>query len=139
MSAPAVPATSTDGHAGHSGQSGLDGLDRQVAEALQEVYDPCSQSWQRPMSLVDLGLVRAVEVDDTGRALVRISLTAPFCMAVPVITRSIERKVGEVPGITGVRVELDGATLWRPELMTDRGRELLAAAREGDRRTLPLV
>ncbi|MFJ8033469.1 metal-sulfur cluster assembly factor [Streptomyces sp. NPDC096032] len=111
----------------------------QVHTALGEVYDPCSQSWQRPMSLVDLGLVRDVAVDGEGRATVRISLTAPFCMAVPVIMQSVEQKVGAVDGVTGVTVELDGGTLWRPELMTDKGRAQLAAARTEDRRMLPLT
>ncbi|GGY05569.1 metal-sulfur cluster assembly factor [Streptomyces hiroshimensis] len=103
----------------------------QVTEALAGVYDPCSQSWQRPLSLVDLGLVRGVETSG-ARATVRISLTAPFCMAVPVILQSIERRVGEVPGVAEVKVEIDGGTIWTPELMTARGRELLAAARAGD-------
>ncbi|MEV6947384.1 metal-sulfur cluster assembly factor [Streptomyces sp. NPDC051172] len=111
----------------------------QVHTALHEVYDPCSQSWQRPMSLVDLGLVREVAVADDGRATVRISLTAPFCMAVPTIMQSVEQKVGAVEGVTAVTVELDGGTPWRPELMTDEGRALLAAARTEDRRTLPLT
>ncbi|MFC3575137.1 metal-sulfur cluster assembly factor [Streptomyces yaanensis] len=114
-------------------------LPERVREALGEVYDPCSQSWQRPMSLVDLGLVRGVSVTDDGRATVRISLTAPFCMAVPVIMQSVEAKVGEVEGVSGVTVELDGATIWSPELMTDKGRDQLAAARAGDRRSLPLA
>lgn len=112
---------------------------QRVRAALCEVYDPCSQSWQRPMSLIDLGLVRDVAVDDDGQATVRISLTAPFCMAVPTIMQSVEQKVGAVPGITAVKVDLDGGTIWRPELMTDKGRELLAAARATDRRSLPLV
>jgi metal-sulfur cluster biosynthetic enzyme len=110
-----------------------------VHTALQDVYDPCSQSWQRPMSLVDLGLIRQVTVAPGGHATVRISLTAPFCMAVPTIMQSIEQKVGAVEGVSGVTVELDGGTLWRPELMTDKGRELLSAARAEDRRTLPLT
>ncbi|WP_434597728.1 metal-sulfur cluster assembly factor [Streptomyces sp. A5-4] len=111
-----------------------------VHDALGEVYDPCSQSWQRPMSLVDLGLVRGVEVDDNGRAQVTISLTAPFCMAVPTILQSIEQKVGNVAGITRVAVAIDGGTIWNPDLMTDKGRGQLADARAADRRTqLPLI
>ncbi|GGL05753.1 metal-sulfur cluster assembly factor [Streptomyces flaveus] len=119
--------------------SGARPLPEGVRTALGEVYDPCSQSWQRPMSLVDLGLVREVTVGDDGRATVRISLTAPFCMAVPVIMQSVEAKVGAVEGVTGVTVELDGATLWSPDLMTDKGRDLLSTARTEDRRTLPLA
>ncbi|WP_177240110.1 metal-sulfur cluster assembly factor [Streptomyces monashensis] len=118
--------------------AGISPVER-VRAALEEVYDPCSQSWQRPMSLVDLGLVRDVTVGADGRATVRVSLTAPFCMAVPVIMQSVEQRVAAVPGIEQVRVELDGTTLWHEGLMTERGRALLAAARADDRRTLPLA
>ncbi|MET7479242.1 metal-sulfur cluster assembly factor [Streptomyces sp. NPDC005648] len=111
-----------------------------VRAALLHVYDPCSQSWQRPMSVVDLGLVRDVTVTDDGRATVRISLTAPFCMAVPTIMQAIEQKAGAVEGVTGVSVELDGGTLWHTDLMTEKGRALLSAARTEDHRTpLPLL
>jgi metal-sulfur cluster biosynthetic enzyme len=114
-------------------------VDERVRDALQQVYDPCSQSWQRPMSVIDLGLVRAVEISEEGRATVRISLTAPFCMAVPTIMQAVEQRVGAVEGVTGVSVEIDGGTLWSPDLMTEAGREILARARAGDRRSLPLV
>ncbi|MFD6613466.1 metal-sulfur cluster assembly factor [Micromonospora chalcea] len=109
----------------------------QVHTALQNVYDPCSQSWQRPMSLPDLGLIRQVSLTPDGHATVRISLTAPFCMAVPTIMQSIEHKVRAIHGITNITVELDATTTWHPELMTDQGRKQLTHARTHDRQTPP--
>ncbi|AXL92975.1 hypothetical protein C4J65_35455 [Streptomyces sp. CB09001] len=109
----------------------------QVHTALQNVYDPCSQSWQRPMSLPDLGLIRQVSLTPDGHATVRISLTAPFCMAVPTIMQSIEHKVRAIHGITNITVELDATTPWHPELMTDQGRKQLTHARTHDRQTPP--
>lgn len=100
-------------------------------EALDEVYDPCSQAWLRPLSLRDLGLVRAVTVGPDGQATVRVSLTVPFCMAVPTIMQAVEVRVGSVPGVTGVSVHIDQDTPWHPGMMSDAGRAVLAARRAG--------
>lgn len=104
-----------------------------VRAALDEVYDPCSQAWQRPLSLPDLGLVRDVAVAPDGRVRVVVSLTAPFCMAVGTIMQAVEARVGQVPGVTGVDVEIDAETSWTPTLMTEAGRDALAARRTADR------
>jgi metal-sulfur cluster biosynthetic enzyme len=100
--------------------------------ALGEVYDPCSQSWNRPLSLLDLGLVREVAAGEDGTAQVRISLTAPFCMAVVTIMQAVEQRLGEVPGVTGVHVDIDATTAWSPELMTTPARRALDERRRSD-------
>jgi metal-sulfur cluster biosynthetic enzyme len=104
-----------------------------VRAALDDVYDPCSQAWQRPLSLVDLGLVREVDVDDSGHVTVRVSLTVPFCVAVATIMQAVERRVSELPGVATVLVDIDQDTPWSPELMTDEGRRVLERRRSADR------
>jgi metal-sulfur cluster biosynthetic enzyme len=104
-----------------------------VRAALAEVYDPCSQAWNRPISLPDLGLVRSVTMRDDGQVTVGISLTTPFCTALATIMRAVEVRVGELPGVTGVTVDIDAQTPWSPELMTDQARAALAARRAEDR------
>ncbi|MEV5609114.1 iron-sulfur cluster assembly protein [Streptomyces sp. NPDC052225] len=101
----------------------------QIRNALTHAYDPCSQSWQRPLSLIDLGLIRHITVTPHGHATIRISLTAPFCMAVPTIMQTIEHKTRTIHGITHVTTEIDGTTPWHPDLMTPHGRQLLTHAR----------
>jgi metal-sulfur cluster biosynthetic enzyme len=114
--------------------SPADSLQEAARAALAEVYDPCSQAWHRPLSLPDLGLVRHVGVDAGGRVTVRISLTVPFCMAVATIMQAVEIRVGAVPGVTGVDVQIDTATPWSPAAMSPAGRAALQARRTGDRR-----
>ncbi|SDL42904.1 metal-sulfur cluster assembly factor [Streptomyces indicus] len=108
-----------------------------IHAALQDTYDPCSQSWQRPMSLIDLGLIRQVTLTPDGHATVRISLTAPFCMALPTIMQAIEHKVGHIEGIHHVTVTLDTTTPWHPGLMTPQGHHLLTTARTQTQHTPP--
>ena len=103
-----------------------------VDDALGEVYDPCSQAWNRPLSVRDLGLVRQVTVADGGRVTVRLSLTAPFCTALAVLMKAVEVRVGAVPGVAAVTVDVDAETPWSPALMTDTGRATLAHRRALD-------
>ena len=57
--------------------------DATVREVINQVVDPCSASIGIPIGLVDLGLVRSVEVDnaaDRPDVIVRLRLTSPGCM-----------------------------------------------------------
>jgi metal-sulfur cluster biosynthetic enzyme len=108
-------------------------LDTALVGALRRVYDPCSQAWSRPMSIYDLGLVRAASIDEGGLAHITISLTAPFCMAIATIMQATEQRVGELDGVTGVDVQIDTITPWSAELMTEQGRQWLAQRRRADR------
>jgi len=108
-------------------------IDTALVAALRRVYDPCSQAWNRPMSIYDLGLVRAASVDESGTSHVTISLTAPFCMAIATIMQATEQRVGEADGVTSVDVEIDTITPWSAELMTEQGRQWLAQRRRTDR------
>ncbi|HEY3749798.1 MAG TPA: iron-sulfur cluster assembly protein [Pseudonocardiaceae bacterium] len=109
-------------------------IELDVVAALDRVVDPCSQSWQRPLSIVDLGLIRRVTVDTRCTARIDISLTTPFCLAITVIMQAIEQRVGEVPEITDVDVHVDPTVVWSIDLMTQEGRERLLAHRRGDTR-----
>lgn len=102
--------------------------------ALADVYDPCSQAWQRPLSLPDLGLVREVAADADGRVTVRISLTVPFCMAVHTIMQAVETRVAAVPGVTAVDVRIDTVTPWSPDAMSAAGRAGLDGRRAAELR-----
>jgi metal-sulfur cluster biosynthetic enzyme len=111
-----------------------DALRYAAQQSLRDVYDPCSQAWQRPLSLPDLGLVREVAADAAGRVTVRISLTVPFCMAVHTLMQAVETRVGAVPGVTAVDVQIDTETPWSPAAMSDAGRAGLQARRAAELR-----
>ena len=92
-----------------------------VWEALAEIPDP-----EIPViSLVELGVVKAVEVDDGH---VRIDFTPTFmgCPALEVMQRAMERKVSELGAEPDVRVVLDDS--WSTDRITPAGREKLRAA-----------
>lgn len=72
---------------------------KQVLDALRDVLDP-----EYPVSVVDLGLVRGVEVQD-GVVWVRITFTSLGCPCVELIQEDIRRAVLTLEGVRQVVVE----------------------------------
>ena len=77
-------------------------LEQQARTALDRVIDP---ELRRPIT--ELGMLRSIDVDDTGAARVSVLLTIAGCPLRGTITGDVERELAAVPGITSVDVELD--------------------------------
>jgi ring-1,2-phenylacetyl-CoA epoxidase subunit PaaD len=93
----------------------------QIWEALEEIPDP-----EIPVvSLVDLGVIRSVDVSD---AHVHIEFTPTFlgCPALEVMKRAMEEKVRELGAEPQVSVINDDS--WGTDKITAAGREKLRAA-----------
>lgn len=87
----------------------------QVWQALDTIYDP-----EIPISIVSLGLVYEVTVDqDKHRVDVRMTLTAPGCGMGPVLVSDVEYRVGKVPNVEQVKVELVFDPPWSRDMMSD--------------------
>jgi len=88
-----------------AGQFSLDA----VIDALKTVYDP-----EIPINVVDLGLIYAYEAslleDGSHRVEIKMSMTAPGCGMGDVLKEDARQRVGAVPGVGAVDVEL----VWDP-------------------------
>jgi ring-1,2-phenylacetyl-CoA epoxidase subunit PaaD len=92
-----------------------------VWAALAEIPDP-----EIPVvSLVDLGVVKGVSVDD---GTVRVDFTPTFmgCPALEVMQRAMEAKIVELGAVPAVTVRLDDS--WSTDDITAEGREKLRMA-----------
>jgi ATP-binding protein involved in chromosome partitioning len=93
----------------------------QITERLREVIDP-----ELRRSIVDLGMVRSIDVKDGGRVEVVVSLTTPGCPIRNHFQQAVAQRVSELEGVSSVEVgfdvlsdkEKDGLreTLGRPKL-----------------------
>jgi metal-sulfur cluster biosynthetic enzyme len=90
--------------------------------ALEDVEDA-----ELPVSLVDLGLIRDVTVED-GDVHVQMTLTYTGCPAKEIMITMAERRLELLDGAETVEVELDYTEQWTPEDMTETGREQLGEA-----------
>jgi metal-sulfur cluster biosynthetic enzyme len=69
------------------------------------------------ISIVDLGLVRGIEVqDDTGHVHIQLTLTSPMCPLGPEIIAATRTAASRVVGVAAVEVDLVWSPLWDPRL-----------------------
>lgn len=74
-------------------------------KVLRGVVDP-----ELGSDIVDLGMVRSVELDDTGHVLVTIALTTAGCPLRAQIQRDIRSRVGSLEGVAKVDLRWDEMT-----------------------------
>lgn len=92
----------------------------QVREALRPVEDP-----EIGLSLVELGLIRGVDVSEDGRRVrVTMTLTTPFCPEGPYIVEEVRQTVAAMPGVEVAEVDLVWSPPWDPR--TDASEEVQA-------------
>jgi len=77
----------------------------QVTEALRSVIDP-----ELRRSIVELEMVRSIEIHADGRVDVVVSLTTPGCPIRAQFERAVVENVGAVEGVTSVGVGFDVLT-----------------------------
>lgn len=83
-----------------------------VLEALRPVIDP-----ELGMSIVDLGLVRGIEVEeDTGRVRIRLTLTSPMCPLGPELLAATRMAAERLEGVREAQVELVWSPPWDPRI-----------------------
>lgn len=91
--------------------------------ALDEVKDPEIPT----VSVVEMGIVTAVEVAGEGEVTVRATPTFVGCPALEVIRQAISRRLSQVPGVRRVQVVFQLDPPWTTDRITPAGREKLKA------------
>ncbi len=85
-----------------------------VIQALRTCFDP-----EIPVNIYDLGLIYDISLDPSGKAYVKMTLTAPNCPVAVVLPKQVEQIVRSVPGITGVELDLGWDPPWNRDMMSD--------------------
>jgi len=84
-----------------------------VWKAISAVYDP-----EMPVSIVDLGLIYDCKIEGNS-VLISMTLTAPACGMGPVLVDDVKYKVGLVPNVNSVKVNLVLDPPWSREMMSE--------------------
>ena len=98
-----------------SGEPGGDVYEGVIA-ALKDIFDP-----EIPVNIYELGLIYGVEVDE-GHVKVDMTLTTPNCPVAETMPTEVELRIGAVPGVGVVDVNLVWDPPWDPGKMSDEAR-----------------
>jgi len=90
-----------------------------VREALNHVMDPHMRA-----SLIDMGMVSAVIVDDQGKATINLVFPCVGCPAFELIQHDTKQAAQSVSGVNSVEIKLDWASNWSKAKMSDSARIL---------------
>ncbi len=91
----------------------------EVYDALRQCIDP-----ELPVSIVDLGLIYDVSVED-GIVKVTMTLTGAGCPSHVSISDNVKRRVLMIPGVRDALVEVVWEPQWSPNMMSDDAKRKL--------------
>ncbi|MCA0987786.1 metal-sulfur cluster assembly factor [Guptibacillus algicola] len=82
-----------------------------LMEALENVIDP-----ELGIDIVNLGLVYEVDLDETGKAEVKMTLTAMGCPLAGTIVNDVKRCLSDVEEVNDAEVDI----VWNPPWTKDK-------------------
>ena len=90
------------------------GLRDSVIEAIHTVFDP-----EIPIDIYELGLIYEVRVSASNHAHILMTLTTPNCPSAQSLPLEVEEVVRNVPGVSGVDVEITFDPPWDKTMMSE--------------------
>lgn len=93
-----------------------------VRERLDKIIDPCSEARGTDISIVEMGLLKRIEVED-GSVHIELRITSPSCMMVGYFIEQANERVGSLPGVEEVTLSTDAGLSWRDEMMAEEANE----------------
>lgn len=85
-----------------------------VIDQIKTVYDP-----EIPVNIYELGLIYEVNVAESGKVDVVMTLTAPACPAAEILPAEVKEKALEVEGVNDAEVEVVFDPPWSKEMMSE--------------------
>lgn len=101
--------------------SGTDGEavgTEQVRDCLREIVDPCSAATGSNLNIVEMGLVKEINISG-DHVDVEIHLTTPLCHMIPYFKKEAEQRIGDLKRVHSVELTTDDGTEWTEEYMSE--------------------
>ncbi|GAC1347714.1 MAG: SUF system Fe-S cluster assembly protein [Acetobacteraceae bacterium] len=88
-----------------------------VITAISTVYDP-----EIPVNIYELGLIYAIEIEESGAVKVEMTLTAPGCPSAQELPVMVQDAVMALPGVLSCDVQTVWDPPWDPSRMSEDAR-----------------
>jgi FeS assembly SUF system protein len=86
-------------------------IKNQVIEEVKKIYDP-----EIPVNIYELGLIYKIEVDETNKVTIDMTLTSPNCPVAESLPKEVKDNIMKVEGVSDVNLNL----VWEPPWDKDR-------------------
>ena len=88
--------------------------DEKVVEALKTVFDP-----EIPVDVYELGLIYKIEVIDTNKVFIEMTLTSPNCPVAESLPNSVKENILKIDEIDDVDLKLVWDPPWTKDKMSE--------------------
>ncbi len=92
----------------------VDELRQRIIDTLSTVFDP-----EIPVNIYELGLIYDLDVQESGKVDIKMTLTSPMCPVAGSLPPEVETKVGATPGVTDVSLQIVWDPPWSMERMSE--------------------
>ncbi|NEP19818.1 MAG: hypothetical protein F6J97_23515 [Leptolyngbya sp. SIO4C1] len=93
-----------------------------IQSMVNEVYDPCGLAQGLSIGLVDMGLIREINLQSTEegwKTSLTIRFTSAGCFYFPYFEREIRSRIEPHPQIKSLDIKWDDAIDWTPEDLSE--------------------
>ena len=81
---------------------------------MKKIYDP-----EIPVNIYELGLIYKIEVDETNKVNIDMTLTSPNCPVAESLPKEVKEGAMQVEGIEDVDLELVWEPPWNKDMMSE--------------------
>ena len=86
----------------------------QVIDEIKKIYDP-----EIPVNIYDLGLIYIIEVDQTNKVEVDMTLTSPNCPVAESLPQEVKNNIMKIEVISDVNINLVWEPPWNKDKMSE--------------------
>lgn len=91
--------------------------EEKIVQYLKTVYDP-----EIPVDIYELGLIYKIDLQEEGRLVIDMTLTAPNCPAADFLIEDITQKMRSIEGINDVKINLVFEPEWTKDMMSEEAK-----------------
>ena len=89
-------------------------LKKNVIEEIKKIFDP-----EIPVNIYELGLIYKVEVDETNKVFIEMTLTSPNCPVAESLPKDVKNNTMKVEGVSDVDLQLVWDPPWDKDKMSE--------------------
>ena len=89
-------------------------LKEKIISEIKKIYDP-----EIPINIYELGLIYKIEIKNTDKVLIEMTLTSPNCPVAESLPNSVKNNILKIDGIKEVDLKLVWDPPWTKDKMSE--------------------
>ncbi len=92
-------------------------LEKKIIVVLKNIFDP-----EIPVNIYELGLIYEIDIDESGKTKVLMTLTSPNCPVAESMPAQVKEEVSYLKGVTESEVEITFDPPWDQDMMSEEAK-----------------